>query len=68
MFFTTNRVTDFDKAMLSKIHLTLKYSALGINTKRGIWKSFLETTTTIKGKAIYTCNKLDKLVRKELNS
>jgi hypothetical protein len=67
MFLTTNRVTDFDKAMLSRIHLTLKYGALGIDTRRGIWKSFLETATTIKGKAIYTRNELDELVRKELN-
>jgi hypothetical protein len=67
MFLTTNRVTDFDEAMQSRIHLTLKYGALGIDTRRGIWKSFLETATTIKGKAIYTLNELDKLVRKELN-
>jgi hypothetical protein len=56
MFLTTNRVTDFDKAIQSKIYLTLKYSVLGIDTRRGIWKSFLETATTIKGKAIYTPN------------
>ena len=62
MFLTTNRVTDFDEAMQSRIHLTLKYGALGIDTRRGIWQSFLE-----KGKAIYTPNELDKLVRKELN-
>ena len=53
--------------MQSRIHLTLKYGALGINTRRGIWKSFLDTATTMKGKAIYTHNKLNKLVRKELN-
>jgi hypothetical protein len=67
MFLTTNRVTDFDEAMQSRIHLTLKYGALGIDTRRGIWKSFLETATTVKGKAIYTPIELDKLVRKELN-
>ena len=32
-----------------------------------IWKSFLDTATTIKGKAIYTPNELHELARKSLN-
>jgi hypothetical protein len=67
MFLTTNRVTDFDEAMQSRIHLTLKYSALGTDTRRGIWKSFLDTATTIKGKAIYTPDELYELARRSLN-
>jgi hypothetical protein len=68
MFLTTNRVTDFDKAMQSRIYLTLKYSALGVDTRKGIWTSFLETAKTIKEEAIYTIKELDELARKCLNS
>jgi hypothetical protein len=67
MFFTTNRVIDFDEAMQSRIHLTLKYSALGVNTRKGIWTSFLKTAKTIKGEAIYTVEELNELARKCLN-
>jgi SpoVK/Ycf46/Vps4 family AAA+-type ATPase len=67
MFLTTNRVSDFDEAMQSRIHLTLKYGALGVDTRKGIWKSFLETATTIKGEAIYTPEELHELARKCLN-
>jgi hypothetical protein len=67
MFLTTNRVTDFDEAMQSRIHLTLKYSALGVDTRKGIWTSFLKTAKTIKGEAIFTANELDELARKGLN-
>jgi hypothetical protein len=67
MFLTTNRVMDFDEAMQSRIHLTLKYGALGVDTRKGIWESFLEMATTIKGEAICTPEELHELARKRLN-
>ena len=67
MFLTANRVMDFDEAIKSRIHFTLKYGALGVDTGKGIWKSFLETATTIKGEVIYAPEELHELVRKRLN-
>ena len=34
LFLTTNRVSDFDEAILSRIHLMLKYDALGLNARK----------------------------------
>jgi hypothetical protein len=67
MFLTANRVMDFDEAIKSRIHFTLKYGALGVDTGKGIWKSFLETATTIKGEVIYAPEELHELARKRLN-
>lgn len=67
MFLTTNRVKDFDDAMQSRIHLAVKYPALGVNTRKEIWKSFLEKAVTIKGKAKLRSSELDKLAEKDLN-
>ena len=35
-FLTTNRVSDFEEAILSRINLMLKYDALGLNTRKQI--------------------------------
>ncbi|KAF2258837.1 P-loop containing nucleoside triphosphate hydrolase protein [Lojkania enalia] len=36
MFLTTNRVSEFDEAILSRIHLMLKYNELSKNTRKQI--------------------------------
>src|SRR6266702_1502268 len=65
MFLTTNRVTDFDKAMHSRIYISLKYPALGLDTRRELWKSFLEIAA--EGKASFSDKQLNNLAEKELN-
>lgn len=67
MFLPTNRVKDFDDAMQSRIHLAVKYPALGIDTRKEIWKSFLEKAVTAKGKARLRSSELDKLAENNLN-
>ncbi len=62
MFLTTNRVKDFDKAIISRIHLILKYSPLNKDTKKGIWESFLA-----KSNAIYSAKQLEKLASESFN-
>lgn len=47
------------EAMISRIHLALKYDALGRNARKAIWSSFLEDGTC--------ADLLDELARKELN-
>ena len=53
MLVTTNRVKDFDEAVQSRIHVGVKYSPLGVDTRKEIWRSFLEKAKTKKGDAVY---------------
>jgi hypothetical protein len=48
IFLTTNRVKEIDDAIASRIHLPLKYKSLGLDTRRGIWKSFLKKRSYVK--------------------
>ncbi|RAK97156.1 ATP-binding protein [Aspergillus ibericus CBS 121593] len=40
MFLTSNRVSDFDPAFESRIHLTIHYPSLGAASRLHIWKTF----------------------------
>ena len=42
MLLTTNRVTEFDPAALSRIHFKVKYDDLKSNAKSAIWRDFLD--------------------------
>lgn len=64
--FLTNRVNDFNDAMQSRIHLIVKYRALGLDARREIWKSFLEGAATKKGRARLCGKELDKLAATNL--
>ena len=67
MLLTTNQVRDFDDAIQSRIHLALRYGPLGVDTRRGIWDTFLQSAITAKGRAEYTNEDLDNLARHDLN-
>jgi hypothetical protein len=41
MFLTTNRVSTFDNAMQSRIHLALRYDDLNEVAREKVWKIFL---------------------------
>ena len=42
MFLTTNRITVFDAAIQSRIHLALRYDELKRPAREQVWKTFLE--------------------------
>jgi adenylate kinase family enzyme len=44
MFLTTNRVNCFDPAFQSRIHISLDYPDLTAESRRVIWKNFLEVS------------------------
>jgi hypothetical protein len=67
MLLTTNRVKDFDDAIRSRIHLALRYKSLGIDTRKGIWDTFLKNAITAGGEADYSDENLDDLARHDLN-
>ena len=41
LFLTTNRITTFDEAFLSRIHVALHFTELSRATKAQIWQAFL---------------------------
>ena len=41
MFLTTNRISDFDAAFESRIHLTIHYPTLDAASRLHIWKTFV---------------------------
>ncbi|KAK4996211.1 hypothetical protein LTR66_004132 [Elasticomyces elasticus] len=45
LVLTTNRVENFDEAILSRIHIQLRYGELNADTRRKIWKIFLGSLT-----------------------
>ncbi|KAI5205180.1 P-loop containing nucleoside triphosphate hydrolase protein [Aureobasidium subglaciale] len=63
LFLTSNRVSTFDDAFKSRIHIPLKYGVLDASSRKQIWKNFL----TKAGQGCCDKDTLDKLARWELN-
>ncbi|KAH8726153.1 P-loop containing nucleoside triphosphate hydrolase protein [Phaeosphaeriaceae sp. PMI808] len=45
MFLTTNRVQTFDPAFQSRIHISLDYQELSIESRKTVWKNFLDSSS-----------------------
>jgi SpoVK/Ycf46/Vps4 family AAA+-type ATPase len=67
LFLTTNRVMEFDEAILSRIHLKIKYHDLTKDARRGIWTCFLSQAHTSKGPSIVKDSDLERLGSMKLN-
>jgi ATPase family associated with various cellular activities (AAA) len=67
LFLTTNRVSEFDEAILSRIHLLLRYENLKKKARKNIWKSFLKQAETQNGAVIIGPKHLESLTEAELN-
>jgi len=67
MFLTINRVSNFDDAILSRIHLILKYHELDANVRSQIWEYILYRAYTSKGGAVVTRKEIGRLATTELN-
>jgi SpoVK/Ycf46/Vps4 family AAA+-type ATPase len=67
IFLTTNRVSKFDEAILSRIHLMLRYDDLTKDAREQVWRNFLSWTTTASGDADVTGKELDELAIYKLN-
>jgi SpoVK/Ycf46/Vps4 family AAA+-type ATPase len=67
LFMTTNRVTDFDEAILSRIHLKIKYEDLSQESRREIWARFLSKAITPKGPCHVSEREVKTLESKDLN-
>jgi len=67
MFLTTNRVSNFDDAILSRIHLMLKYHELDANVQSQICGHMLHRAHTSNGGAVVTRKEIGRLATTELN-
>jgi AAA+ superfamily predicted ATPase len=64
MFLTTNRVETFDPAFQSRIHISLNYQELSIDSRKTVWENFLNTSTQDH---TITKVQLDELARMNMN-
>ena len=64
---TTNRVSGFDEAILSRIHLALRYDVLDKKTKKKLWAQFLNRSPTAQGLHQISPKELEGLVSNKLN-
>jgi len=67
MFLTTNRVANFDDAILTRIHLMLKYHELDANVRSQIWAHMLQRAHTSKGGAVVARKEIGRLATTEFN-
>ena len=67
MFLTTNRVSHFDRAILSRIHLMLKYNELDQNARGQVWRHFIQRALTSNGAAVMACEEIGRLAETKLN-
>ena len=70
MILTTNRVTVFDEAVQSRIHLGIKYDQLSKKAKAEIWTAFIQQANKVSSTGVgakLSAKQLDDLSRKEFN-
>lgn len=66
MFLTTNRITAFDDAFQTRIHLALRYDSLDKTARRMVWSNFLERILPAKV-ALDMEKDVDQLAELEMN-
>ena len=67
LFLTTNRISAFDEAFKSRIHLAIKYYPLSFETRRDLWRSFISSTGQNTEPHWLDDVALDQLASEELN-
>ncbi len=65
LFLTTNRITTFDEAFLSRIHVSLHFNKLTAAAKAQIWRAFLGKAGVAEGEV--SEDLLDKLASRNIN-
>ncbi|KAL6230603.1 hypothetical protein BDW75DRAFT_63288 [Aspergillus navahoensis] len=67
LFLTSNRGIHFDDAILSRIHLIIKYKEMSRELSRGLWSTFLTKARTVQGPAMIEEHDLRRLESFALN-
>ena len=68
MFLTTNRLSTFDAAFQSRIHLMINYPRLDVQSKKSIWQTFIRPhSETSRYAGEIKQKELDTLARLDMN-
>jgi AAA+ superfamily predicted ATPase len=67
MFLTTNRISTFDAAFKSRIHIAIKYRALSTASRRDVWKTFAKKASPNSAIQGMDDRFLDTISAKDLN-
>jgi SpoVK/Ycf46/Vps4 family AAA+-type ATPase len=67
MLLTTNRVTEFDDAVQSRIHIGIAYTPLGLDTRMSIRKSFLKRPNAEGTVVSFSGIEIQDLAERKLN-
>ncbi|RHZ44626.1 uncharacterized protein CDV56_101773 [Aspergillus thermomutatus] len=67
LFLTSNRAIEFDDAVLSRIHLKIKYEDLTEESRKEVWRHFTSKACTPKGPSIINDDDLCRLGHIALN-
>ena len=65
LFLTTNRITAFDEAFLSRIHVALHFAELSVAAKAQVWRAFLTKAGVSKSEVDDA--RIQKLAQREIN-
>jgi SpoVK/Ycf46/Vps4 family AAA+-type ATPase len=67
LFLTTNRVSDFDPAILCRIHIVVEYPQLKQDQRMQIWRRSLHRACTLQGPSRLSDEEVKDLAQIELN-
>ena len=65
LFLTTNRISTFDEAFLSRIHVALHFNELTVPTKMQIWRAFIKKAGIGEGEL--SDELVEKLAQRDVN-
>ncbi|KAI0708424.1 P-loop containing nucleoside triphosphate hydrolase protein [Earliella scabrosa] len=65
LFLTTNRISTFDEAFLSRIHVALHFNELTVPTKMHIWRAFIKKAGIGEGEL--SDELVEKLAQRDVN-
>ncbi|UKZ46573.1 hypothetical protein TrVGV298_000778 [Trichoderma virens] len=67
LFLTTNRVSHFDSAIKSRIHLAIHYPKLSRTSRQSLWHLFLSRSSAESVDSLKADGTLDRIADEELN-
>lgn len=67
MFLTTNRISSFDRAFKSRIHVAIKYPELAASARRDLWRTLAMNTAANTSVERMDDRFLDTISAKNLN-
>lgn len=67
LFLTTNRLQAFDEAVLSRVHLALRYEPLKQEARMVVWKYFLDQVPAKHGRPAFSRDVMASLAKRKIN-